>query len=156
MYSRNWHTCDGLWFSGVEDRDMARIRRLKLTSTCGISHLVLKPTGSKRSLPFPDNAGLDEVLRTINFMSWAAKCEYRIEKNANSAVLTVTSCPPQEARIKSGKELFACRPTFEIGFSNVAGVIDPSVKVGCKYCPTGNHTPDSWCQWEFRDKSKIV
>ena len=20
MYSRNWHTCDGLWFSGVEER----------------------------------------------------------------------------------------------------------------------------------------
>ena len=20
MYSRNWHACDGLWFSGVEDR----------------------------------------------------------------------------------------------------------------------------------------
>ena len=20
MYSRNWHTCDGLWFSGVEEQ----------------------------------------------------------------------------------------------------------------------------------------
>lgn len=152
MYSRNWHTCDGLWFSGVEDR-YGTDKALEIDINMWDISSRLEAKRIKEILAIPDNAGLDEVLRTINFMSWAAKCEYRIEKNGNSAVLTVTSCPPQEARIKSGKELFACRPTFEIGFSNVAGVIDPSVKVGCKYCPPGPHPPDSWCQWEFKAKT---
>jgi hypothetical protein len=71
------------------------------------------------------------VLRTINFMSWAAKCGYRIDRIGDSALLTLTECPPQEARVRSGKGEFACRPTFEFGFQNVADVIDSRVKVSC-------------------------
>jgi len=104
----------------------------------------------KEVLRIPDGGGLDAVLRCVNFMSWAAKCSYRIERKEDSALLTVTSCPPQEARVRSGKGIFACRPTFETGFRNVASVIDTTVKVSCRFCPPGPHPPDSWCQWEFR------
>jgi hypothetical protein len=103
----------------------------------------------KEILAIPDNGGLEAVMRTIHFMSWAPKCAYRVEKMVDATILTVTFCPPQEARVKSGKGVFACRPTFEVGFGNVAEVIDPRVKVSCKYCPPGPYPSDSWCQWEF-------
>ncbi len=151
MYSRNWHTCDGLWFSGVEDR-FGIDRALEIDINMWDISSRLEAKRIKDVLSIPDNAGLDEVLRAVNFMSWAAKCDYRIDKNGDSALLTVTSCPPQEARIRSGKAVFACRPTFEHGFRNVAAVIDPGVKVACKYCPPGTHPSDSWCQWEFSVK----
>jgi len=149
MYSRNWHTCDGLWFSGVEDR-YGTYTALEIDINIWDISSRLEAKRIKEVLAIPDCAGLDAVLRAINFMSWAAKCAYRVDKNGDTALLTVTSCPPQEARIKSGKDLFACRPTFELGFSNVASIIDPRVKVACKYCPPGPHPSDSWCQWEFR------
>jgi hypothetical protein len=40
--------------------------------------------------------------------------------------------------------------TFEHGFTNVAAIIDPRVRVSCKYCPPGPYPSDSWCQWEFK------
>lgn len=149
MYSRNWHTCDGLWFSGVEER-FGIDNALEIDINMWDVSSRLEAKRIKEILAIPDNAGLDEVLRAINFMSWAAKCAYRVERKADTAFLTVTSCPPQEARLKSGKGVFACRPTFESGFGNVASIIDPMVKVSCIYCPPGRHPQDSWCQWEFR------
>jgi hypothetical protein len=149
MHSRNWHTCDGLWFSGVEER-YGTDKALEIDVNMWDVSSRLEAKRIKEILAIPDNGGLDAVLRTVNFMSWAAKCGYRIEKKADTALLTVISCPPQEARLKSGVGLFACRPTFEVGFRNVVSVIDPGVKVSCKYCPPGPHPSDSWCQWEFR------
>ena len=154
MYSRNWHTCDGLWFSGVEER-YGTDRALEIDIDMWDVSSRLEARRIKEVLAIPDNAGLDEVLRTVNLMSWAAKCSYRVERDGERATLTVISCPPQEARIKSGKEVFACRPTFEHGFTNVAAVIDPGVKVSCRYCPPGPHPSDSWCQWEFTGPEKL-
>jgi hypothetical protein len=149
MYSRNWHTCDGLWFSGVEDR-YGTEKALEIDIRMWDISSRVEAQRIKQILQIPDHGGLDAVLKAINFMSWAAKCAYRVERRPSGALLTVTSCPPQEARLKSGKGLFACRPTFETGFGNVASVIDPSVKVSCVFCPPGPHPADSWCQWEFK------
>ena len=67
----------------------------------------------------------------------------------HSALLTLAECPPQEARVRSGKGEFACRPTFEFDFQNVADVIDNRVKVSCKCYPPGPLPANSCCQWEF-------
>ncbi|HEY3277375.1 MAG TPA: DUF6125 family protein [Syntrophorhabdaceae bacterium] len=150
MYSLNWHTCDGLWFSGVEDR-YGTASALEIDVHMWDVSSRVEARRIKEILRISDNGGIDAVLRTINFMSWAGKCAYGIERNSSgSAFLTVTSCPPQEARLKSGKGLFACRPTFETGFKNVASTIDPRVLVSCVYCPPGLHPEGSWCRWEFR------
>ncbi len=149
MYSRNWHTCDGLWFSGVEER-YGTASALEIDIHMWDVSSRVEARRIKEILRIPEGGGLDAVLRSVNFMSWAAKCAYRVERKADTALLTVTSCPPQEARLRAGKEGFACRPTFETGFRNVASGIDPTVKVSCKFCPPGPPPPDSWCQWEFR------
>lgn len=148
MYSWNWHTCDGLWFSGVEDR-YGTEKALEIDIHMWDVSSKAEARRIKEVLALPENAGLDAVLDTINLMSWAAKCSYSVETNGERALLTVLSCPPQEARLRSGKEVFACRPTFEHGFANVAAIIDPRVAVSCEYCPPGPHPPDSWCRWEF-------
>lgn len=147
MYSRNWLTCDGLYFTATEEKygiDAAleidihmwkigsRIEAKRIKEVLGISE-----------------GGLDNVLRTITFMSWSPSSEYEIERKGNQALLTCVHCPPQEARVRKGLGEFACRPTFENGFRNVIEVIDPRVKVECKICPPGPHPPDIWCQWEF-------
>ncbi len=149
MYSKNWHTCDGLWFSGVEKR-YGTDKALEIDIDMWNVSSRVEAKRIKEILDIPDNGGLDAVLRTVNLMSWAAKCEYRIENGDGTRLLTVISCPPQEARIKSGIGQFDCQPTFEIGFNNVAHVIDSNVTVSCKYCPPGPHPSDSFCQWEFK------
>lgn len=151
MYSRNWHTCDGLWFSGVEKR-YGTDRALEIDIEMWDVSSRVEAKRIKEILCIPDSGGLDAVIRAIHFMSWAAKCEYRVDKEKNKRILTVISCPPQEARIRAGIGTFACRPTFETGFANVAKVIDPQVSVTCSHCPPGPRPADGWCQWEFRIK----
>jgi len=147
MYSRNWLTVDGLWFSGVEKKfglDEALdldVRMWEISSRIEARRI-------KEFLDLKED-GLQSVLRAINFMSWAASFGYKVEYRGNQAIWTCTHCPPQINRIKAGMEEFACRPTFEACFGSLCEVMDPKVKVTCLICPPEPHPEDIWCQWEF-------
>ncbi len=150
MNAENWMTLDGLWFSGVEEKfglDAAvelDVRMWKIGSRVEAKRI-------KQLLNLGE--GLDSVLRTINFMSWAANFGYEVEHFKNRAVWTCRQCPPQEQRVKMGMGEFPCEPTFDACFKNITQVVDPKVKVRCLFCPPGPHPDDAWCQWEFRDKT---
>jgi hypothetical protein len=151
MYSRNWLTVDGLWFSGVEEK-------FGLDEALELDYRMWR-IGSRieakriREILDVNDGGLNSVLRAINFLSWAASFEYHVEQSENRAVWTCTHCPPQVSRVKSGKGEFACRPTFESCFGNLCEVIDPNIKVTCLICPPGPHPEDIWCQWEFLEQA---
>jgi hypothetical protein len=146
MYSRNWQTLDGLWFTGVEEKfglDAAvelDVRMWRIGS---------KIEAKRIKELFNLKGGLKDVLRAIDLMTWAGGFGYEYDINHNKAIWTCRHCPPQEQRIKLGKGEFPCRPTFEACFNNVIQVIDPSVKVECIFCPPGSHPNDAWCQWQF-------
>ena len=94
-------------------------------------------------------AGLDNVIRAINFMSWSASFGYEYETSGDHAIWTCMRFPPQEHRVRKGKGEFPCRATFGACFENVAQVVDPRVKVKCLFCPPGPHPDDAWCKGEF-------
>jgi len=147
MYSRNWLTVDGLWFSGVEEKfgieealDLD-IRMWRIGSRIEAKRI--------RDLLGLERGGIESILKAIHFMSWAACFGYRVEEDRDRAVWTCTHCPPQVNRAKAGLPEFACRPTFEACFGNLCEIIDPKVKVSCLICPPGPHPDDVWCQWGF-------
>ena len=146
MYSRNWMTLDGLWFSGVEER-YGLEAALDLDTRMWKIGSMTEAKRIKKLLRL--GGGLENVLRAINFMSWAASFGYEYNLSADRAIWTCRRCLPQEQRIKAGKGEFACRPTFDACFKNVAKIIEPTVKVKCIFCPPGPHPDDAWCQWEF-------
>lgn len=146
MNASNWMTLDGLWFSGVEEKFGLEaaleldIRMWKIGSRIEAKRI-------KKLLNL--GKGLDNVLRAINFMSWAAGFGYEVERTKNRAVWTCRHCPPQEQRVRMGKGEFPCDPTFDACFNNVIQVVDPDITVQCLFCPPGPHPDDAWCQWEF-------
>jgi hypothetical protein len=147
MYSHNWMTLDGLWFNGVEEKyglDAALeldVRMWQIGST-------IEATRIKNVLGL-EEGGLDTIIKTINFMTWAPSFGYEYTISGNKAIWTCKHCPPQEQRVAMGKGEFACQPTFDACFNNVVKVIDPKVRVECTFCPPGPHPDDAWCQWEF-------
>lgn len=146
MNSRNWMTVDGLWFSGVEEKfglDAAVELDVRMW------HIGSRTEAKRIKDLLGLGEGLENVLKAINFMSWAANFGYEVEFSENRAFWTCRRCPPQEQRVKLGKEVFPCEPTFEACFNNVAKVMDPGVKVQCVFCPPGHHPEDAWCRWEF-------
>lgn len=145
----NMRTMDGLWYLGVEDafgtdaattidRDMweqlARVeaRRLKAAFDLGpgipglISALGLNPT-------------------------WMAFADWSLEQPSPSeAVLRITDCYPQKARVESGRGVFPCQEVDQVYFTTFAQGIDPRLKVTCASCPPDSYSQDLWCQWHFR------
>ena len=147
MYSHNWLTVDGLWFSGVEEKyglDAALELDVRMW---GIGSMI--EAKRIKNLLNLQGRGLDNIIKTINFMSWAPGFGYEYELSTNRAIWTCKRCPPQEQRVKIGKGEFPCKPTFDACFNNVIKVIDPRARVQCIFCPPGPHPDDAWCQWEF-------
>jgi hypothetical protein len=147
MYSRNWLTVDGLWFSGVEEK-FGLDSALELDFRMWRIGSKIEAKRIKEILPLA-GSGLESVLRVINFMGWAASFGYRVDRSKDRALWTCTYCPPQVHRKKAGLPELPCRPTFEACFANVCEVVDPSVQVTCLICPPDPHPEDVWCQWEF-------
>lgn len=99
MYSRNWMTLDGLWFSGVEERyglDAA----MDIDTRMWQIGSMIEAKRIKELLKM--GRGLENILRAINFMSWAASFGYEYDLSTDKAVWTCRHCPPQEQRIKAG------------------------------------------------------
>lgn len=146
MYSRNWMTLDGLWFSGVEERyglDAA----MDIDTRMWQIGSMIETKRIKELLKM--GGGLENILRAINFMSWSPSFGYEYDILDDRAIWTCRRCPPQEQRIKAGIGEFPCKPTFDACFNNVIQVIDPAFKVRCIFCPPDPHPDDTWCQWEF-------
>lgn len=147
VYSRNWLTVDGLWFSGVEEKYGLEaaleldIRMWQIGSLIEAKRI--------KSLLCLERGGIKEILRCIDFMSWAPSFGYEHTISHDRAIWTCTHCPPQEQRIKLQKGEFACKPTFDACFKNVIQVIDPRVRLRCIFCPPDSHPDHAWCQWEF-------
>ena len=147
MYSRNWVTVDGLWFSGVEEKygiDAAMeldVRMWQIGSKTEARRI--------KKLFNMDEGGIANIIKTIDFMSWAFCFGYEYDVTDERAVWTCKRCLPQEQRIKLGKGEFPCKPTFEALFSNVIDIIDPRVKYQCLFCPPDPHPQDECCKWEL-------
>ena len=74
---------------------------------------------------------------------------YEIEERSDRIVLRVPYCPPQEARLKSGKGVFPCKEMHRKEFKFFAKEIDERIKVECVFAPPDERR-DVWCEWEFR------
>lgn len=148
MYSANWLSTDGLWFSQVEEEfGLEAALRLDVKVWERLSLIE-----AKRIKDFLDGEvrGVAGVLRAVNFMTFTPLFGYELEQlSEERGILRVTRCPPQEARVRGGKGEFPCKPVGQVCFINLARVLDPSVGVTCIFCPPDPHPEEAWCQWEF-------
>ncbi|MBC8463680.1 MAG: hypothetical protein H8D61_01750 [Deltaproteobacteria bacterium] len=83
MYSRNWMTLDGLWFSGAEEKygmDAAvelDVRMWRIGS---------KTEAKRIQKLFNLGPGLENIIKAIDFMSWSYSFGYEYEIKDKMAV----------------------------------------------------------------------
>ena len=147
-FSRNWITLDGLWFTLVEDT-FGFEAALSLDEKMWERQSVIEAQRIKQKLGI-EGGGVRGVLRALRFMTYdiTMPFSYSLE-GPDRAHLWVTTCKPQEARVKSGRGEFACKSVGLKCYPIVARVIDPSVRVECVVCPPDPHPPDMWCKWKL-------
>lgn len=148
MFSKNWLTVDGLWFTLVEDRyglDAALDLDLKMWER----NALIEARRIKKYMGI-EGGGIKGVLKAIRFLTVdpSNPFEYSMD-GSNEAYIWYASCLPQEARVRARRGEFPCKAMGLACYGTVAEVIDPDVRVECVFCPPDDHPSGVWCKWRL-------
>jgi len=146
-----WHyrVVDALWFLAVEDKfGLDEAVRMNEDIWARIGAMAAKDI--KKTFHI-EGRGVAAIIEAYSYFPWSNILSYEVvEQTEDRALIRVTRCPPQEARLKHGKGEFPCKAMHYAELSNFAKNIDDRVKVTCKYAPPDKHPADRWCEWELK------